>query len=163
MAFQRRAGGFCRAVQDWQSLFTNVKRFGEDVAVPKNPEQEGSPRLISISEIAVEHGVSRVSIHTYRRRGDFPQPVSGEGTTRLRWRADEVAAWFAANPKQPGKKRAAPPQQQGGQPVVYTLTMRIEADEEIDAARIREEIYEACRDVPFGFDVTTVEPEASDG
>ena len=60
--------------------------------------------MMTISEIAEEHGVSRVSIHTYRRRGTFPQPVQGEGSTRLRFRADEVAAFFAANPKQPGKR-----------------------------------------------------------
>lgn len=63
-------------------------------------------------EIAAEHGVSRQSIHTYRRTGVFPQPVEGEGSTRPRFRADEVAAFFAANPKQPGVKRT-PPKQQG--------------------------------------------------
>jgi len=83
--------------------------------VPKNPESEGSPRLMTVKEIAEEHDVSRVSIHTYRRRGVFPQPVEGEGTTRLRFRSDEVAAFFAANPKQPGKRtdRTPKPQQQG--------------------------------------------------
>lgn len=81
--------------------------------MPKSPEPEGSPRLMTTSEIAAEHGVSRQSIHTYRRTGAFPQPVEGEGSTRPRFRADEVAAFFAANPKQPGKKRSSPPQQQG--------------------------------------------------
>lgn len=115
-------------------------------------------------EIAAEHGVSRQTIHTYRRTGAFPQPVEGEGSTRPRFRADEVDAFFKANPKQPGKKRETPPRkQQGGQPVAYTVTMRIEVDEETDADRIRDEIYEACRDVSFGFDVTSVEAETSDG
>lgn len=70
---------------------------------------------MTVKEIAEEHDVSRVSIHTYRRRGVFPQPVEGEGTTRLRFRADEVAAFFAANPKQPGKRtdRTPKPEQQG--------------------------------------------------
>jgi predicted DNA-binding transcriptional regulator AlpA len=100
-------------VPDWQDLFTNVKGFGKDVAVPKNP-QEGSPRLMTISEIAEEHGVSRVTIHTYRRNGVFPQPVPGEGTTRLKWREDDVAAFFAANPKQPGKRTdLLPPPDEG--------------------------------------------------
>jgi predicted DNA-binding transcriptional regulator AlpA len=116
-------------------------------------------------EIAAEHGVSRQSIHAYRRSGAFPQPVEGEGSTRPRFRADEVEAFFQANPKQPGKKREVPPRtQQGVQPMaVYTVTMRVEAEAEVDAAQIREEIYDACRDVPFGFDVTEVSPEASDG
>jgi len=79
---------------------------------------------MTVTEIAAEHGVSRVSIHTYRRRGTFPQPVEGEGTTRLRFRADEVAAFFAANPKQPGKKRRPQPDQQG-EPVPITVDPRI--------------------------------------
>jgi hypothetical protein len=69
-------------------------------------------------EIAAEHGVSRQSIHAYRRSGEFPRPVGGEGSTRPRFRADEVAAFFEANPKQPGKKRSSPPQQ--GDPVTTT-------------------------------------------
>jgi predicted DNA-binding transcriptional regulator AlpA len=70
-------------------------------------------------EIAAEHGVSRQTIHTYRRSGAFPQPVEGEGSTRVRFREDEVAAFFAVNPKQPGKKRSSPTQQQGD-PVTTT-------------------------------------------
>lgn len=77
---------------------------------------------MTTSEIAVEHGVSRQSIHTYRRTGAFPQPVEGEGSTRPRFRADEVAAFFAANPKQPGRKRS--PQSQQGEPVTTTEAPR---------------------------------------
>jgi predicted DNA-binding transcriptional regulator AlpA len=111
-------------------------------------------------EIAAEHGVSRQTIHTYRRTGVFPQPVEGEGSTRVRFREDEVAAFFAANPKQPGVKRT-PPKRQGDQSMtVYTLTMRIEAGSEVTPERIRQEIYDACPDVPFGFDITSIESEA---
>lgn len=60
--------------------------------------------MMTVSEIAEEHGVSRQSIHAYRRRGTFPQPVTDEGSTRPRFRADEVAAFFAANPRRPGKR-----------------------------------------------------------
>lgn len=74
-------------------------------------------------EIAAEHGVSRQTIHTYRRTGVFPQPVEGEGSTRVRFREDEVAAFFAANPKQPGVKRSSPAQQQG-EPVSTTVDPR---------------------------------------
>lgn len=81
--------------------------------MPKSPESEGSPRLMTTSEIAAEHGVSRQTIHTYRRIGIFPAPVEGEGSTRPRFRQDEVAAFFEANPKQPRKKRDLSPQQQG--------------------------------------------------
>ncbi|WP_328436933.1 helix-turn-helix domain-containing protein [Streptomyces sp. NBC_00444] len=72
--------------------------------MPKNPEHEGGPRLITIAQIAEEHGVSRSSVHTYRRSATFPRPVPAEGSTRIRYRADEVAAWFEANPPQQGKR-----------------------------------------------------------
>jgi len=115
---------------------------------------------MTTTEIAAEHGVSRQTIHTYRRTGVFPAPVEGEGSTRPRFREDEVAAFFKANPKQPRKKRRFPPHpSQGGQTVVYVLTMRIEANGEVTPEQIRQEIYDACPDVPFGFDITTVEPE----
>lgn len=131
--------------------------------MPKNPEREGSPRLMSISEIAAEYGVSRTTVHTYRRTGSFPKPAQEEGTTRLRFRADEVAAWFAANPKQQGKRTdlaTKTPQQEEPRMKTYTLTMRIEAGEDVTPEQIRQEIYDACPDVPFGFDVVSIEPEA---
>ncbi|MCM3822270.1 hypothetical protein ACP4TB_28800 [Streptomyces sp. DR3-1] len=43
----------------------------------------------------------------------------------------------------------------------YRLTMRIEAGDEIEPARIRQEIYNACDDVPFGFEVVDVTEEPS--
>jgi predicted DNA-binding transcriptional regulator AlpA len=62
--------------------------------------------LITITEIAEEYGVSRATVHNYRRGGTFPRPAPVEGTekTKLRFRADEVAAWFEANPKRQGKR-----------------------------------------------------------
>ncbi|MFF4552742.1 helix-turn-helix transcriptional regulator [Streptomyces sp. NPDC001422] len=68
---------------------------------------------MNVTEIAAEHGVSRQTIHTYRRAGVFPSPVAGEGSTRLRFREDEVVAFFKANPKQPRKKRHFPPNAEG--------------------------------------------------
>jgi predicted DNA-binding transcriptional regulator AlpA len=117
---------------------------------------------MTTTEIAAEHGVSRQTIHTYRRTGVFPSPVEGEGSTRPRFREDEVAAFFTANPKQPRKKRRFPPEQQGESGMkTYVLTMRIEADSEVTPEQIRQEIYDAGTDLPFGFDITGVE-EASD-
>lgn len=90
--------------------------------MPKNPDHEGSPRLMTTTEIAAEHGVSRQTIHTYRRTGVFPSPVEGEGSTRVRFREDEVVAFFKANPKQPRKKRTFPSKQQGD-PMPATQTL----------------------------------------
>jgi hypothetical protein len=42
----------------------------------------------------------------------------------------------------------------------YILTMRIEADDDVTAEQIREEIYDACEDVPFGFDITSISAQA---
>ena len=91
--------------------------------MPKNPEHEGSPRLLTIDQIAEEHKVSRSALHTYRRSGTFPRPVPVEGTTRALFDAAEVAAWFEANPKQQGKKRSPQPKQQG-EPVTTTNAPR---------------------------------------
>lgn len=79
---------------------------------------------MTVTEIAAAHEVSRQTIHTYRRTGIFPSPVEGEGSTRLRFREDEVAAFFEANPKQPRKKRRPQPEQQG-EPVTTTTDPRI--------------------------------------
>lgn len=81
--------------------------------MPESPEPEGSPRLLTTAEIAAAHDVSRQTIHAYRRAGVFPSPVEGEGSTRLRFRENEVVAFFDANPKQPRKKRVFPSKQQG--------------------------------------------------
>ncbi|MGY5048274.1 helix-turn-helix transcriptional regulator [Streptomyces sp. 900105755] len=80
--------------------------------MPENPESEGS-RLITLKQIEQEHGVSRSALHTYRRSASFPQPVQVEGSTKTQYRADEVAAWFAANPKQQGKRTDLAPRDEG--------------------------------------------------
>lgn len=100
-----------------------VQKFGKDVAVPKNPESEGS-RLITLKQIEQEHGVSRSALHTYRRSASFPQPVQVEGSTKIQYRAEEVAAWFEANPPQQGKRTdlAEKPQ---GVPVTTIVDPRI--------------------------------------
>ncbi|MBP5931844.1 helix-turn-helix domain-containing protein [Streptomyces sp. LBUM 1479] len=68
---------------------------------------------MTTTEIAAEHGVTRQTVHAHRKRGVFPKPVEGEGSTRPRFRADEVAAFFAANPPTPGKRTDLADQQQG--------------------------------------------------
>ncbi|WP_282797870.1 hypothetical protein [Streptomyces sp. CC224B] len=42
----------------------------------------------------------------------------------------------------------------------YTLTITIEADDDIDADRIREEMYEAGEDVPFSFHIAGITEES---
>lgn len=41
----------------------------------------------------------------------------------------------------------------------FILTMRIEADDDISEEQIKEEILDACPDVPFGFEITAVEEQ----
>jgi len=38
----------------------------------------------------------------------------------------------------------------------YILTMRIEADSDVGTKKICDEIYQACADVPFAFDITSI-------
>ncbi|MFF3497400.1 helix-turn-helix transcriptional regulator [Streptomyces sp. NPDC002795] len=68
---------------------------------------------MTTTEIAAEHGVSRQTVHAHRKSGAFPKPVEGEGSTRPRFRADEVAAFFAANPPSPGKRTDLPSRDEG--------------------------------------------------
>lgn len=70
----------------------------------QNPKEEEVPDLLSIAQIEKRFAVTRQTVHNLRRRGVFPEPVTTPGSTRLRWDAVTVAAYFAANPKQPGKK-----------------------------------------------------------
>ncbi len=115
--------------------------------MPKNPESEGS-RLVNLKEIEQEHGVSRSALHTYRRSASFPQPIPVEGSTKIQYRAEEVAAWFEANPKQQGRRTdLAVPREQGDsmsvqQPLraVFTVTVKTRPDgdyyvDEADLAR----------------------------
>ena len=148
-----------------------VQKFGEDVAVPTNPESEGS-RLITLKQIEQEHGIGRSSLHTYRRRPTFPQPVPVEGSTKIVYRADEVAAWFAANPPSQGKRTDLAPQQQGDSAVSGQTTSGLsredyEARERLlDTAELIERRWPGshsalCRDLRDLSD--TITEEAQDG
>jgi len=72
--------------------------------VPQEPQEKEEPELLSIAQIAARFEVSRQTVHNLRRRGVFPAPEIVENSTRVRWKADVVKAYFDANPKQPGKK-----------------------------------------------------------
>ena len=39
---------------------------------------------------------------------------------------------------------------------IYALTMRVEAEDDVSPEQIKGEIYDACSEVPFGFDITDV-------
>jgi hypothetical protein len=41
----------------------------------------------------------------------------------------------------------------------YTLTMRIEADDDVTDEKVRAEIYDACDEVPFSFHIIRVDEE----
>lgn len=88
--------------------------------MPKNPEREGSPRLITPQEIEQEYEIKRSTLYTYRHRPTFPKPVKVEGSIKTFYRADEVAAWIAANPKQQGKRTDLAPDPDQGEPVTTT-------------------------------------------
>jgi predicted DNA-binding transcriptional regulator AlpA len=108
---------------------------------------------MTISEIAAHYGVSRSTVHTYRRGGTFPQPAPVEGTekTKLRFRADEVAAWFAANPKQQGKRTdLATKRQQQGEPTVIEGQMGTQPLNGADARAILGIVWKWIADVNDG-------------
>jgi predicted DNA-binding transcriptional regulator AlpA len=80
---------------------------------------------LTVKGIMAKHSISRQSLHTYRQRPDFPAPVSRPGAGGLRWRQDEVAAWFEANPPRQGKRTdLVPPKPDQGEPVTSTVETR---------------------------------------
>ncbi|MFE0472447.1 HD domain-containing protein [Streptomyces sp. NPDC058947] len=44
---------------------------------------------------------------------------------------------------------------------VYEVLIRVEADDEVNEAQVREEIYDACPDVNFGFDIESISPKVT--
>lgn len=66
---------------------------------------EGEPRLGNMLEVAAELGVSRQTVHNWRRtHDDFPQPRRRPGSTRDEWDLDEVRRYWDARPLQPGAR-----------------------------------------------------------
>lgn len=61
--------------------------------------------LVTIKQIVERFGVSRPTIHKYRRAGVFPQPVpTGGETTAMRFDAKEVEEFWASHPKRQGRR-----------------------------------------------------------
>lgn len=86
--------------------------------MPKNPEREGSPSLITPQQIEQEYGIKRSTLYTYRHRPTFPKPVKVEGSIKTFYREDEVAAWLDANPKRQGERTDLASKQQQGEPAM---------------------------------------------
>ncbi|MBL0779442.1 GIY-YIG nuclease family protein [Streptomyces albidoflavus] len=60
--------------------------------------------LLSIRDIMARHQLSRQTLHAYRQRPDFPAPAPNGANSRPRWRAQDVDAYFLANPKRQGAR-----------------------------------------------------------
>lgn len=66
---------------------------------------EGESRLVNMSTLAAELGVSRQALHKWRRtHGDFPQARRRKGSTRDEWDVDEVRAYWENRDLQPGAR-----------------------------------------------------------
>lgn len=51
--------------------------------------------FITTTDLASRTGLSKVTIWRYRKRyRDFPQPIEIEGSSVLRWVAEDVDAWM---------------------------------------------------------------------
>ncbi|MFF7130365.1 GIY-YIG nuclease family protein [Streptomyces sp. NPDC008240] len=126
--------------------------MGTPQYVPPSEKAAAQRRHISgeltVKEIMTKHGISRQSLHTYRQDPGFPSPVSRPGTGGLRWRQDEVAAWFRANPKQQGKKREQFVSHQQGDSVSTTVDPRIAILSALNDPPYNEVAEKRC--VPWG-------------
>lgn len=68
-------------------------------------------RYIRLPDIAAKHGITAQGIHKRRRAGLFPEAHYPPGHGYPHWDADEIDAYFEANPLQRGgelKKRFKP-------------------------------------------------------
>ncbi|MFJ1606977.1 GIY-YIG nuclease family protein [Streptomyces sp. NPDC088253] len=73
-------------------------------AVPPVVRLPDPDALLSIRDITVHHGISRQALHNHRQHPEFPVPVATAGSSRPRWHAGGVAAYFTAHPKRPGER-----------------------------------------------------------
>ncbi|MFG2468703.1 hypothetical protein ACGFXB_25055 [Streptomyces canus] len=66
---------------------------------------EGEPRLVNMSTLAAELGVTRQALHNWRRsHSDFPQAQRREGSTRDEWDLDEVRTYWENRDLRPGAR-----------------------------------------------------------
>lgn len=79
--------------------------------MPERDEPQSSdagreePTLVNMSRLADELGVTRQSLHTWRRHHeDFPQPQRRPGSTRDEWDLDEVRAYWESRDLRPGQR-----------------------------------------------------------
>ena len=64
-------------------------------------KSEGPERILRTREVAKRLGVSRVSLHRWYTRGNFPAPrIIGNGATRPlhAWLESDVDAWLRSRP-----------------------------------------------------------------
>jgi len=61
--------------------------------------------LLTERDILAQLQVSRTTLYVYRRERGFPQPLL-IGGSRLRWRAEHVEEWLAAQPRAGGAEAA---------------------------------------------------------
>lgn len=81
--------------------------MGEDADVSdEQPPPAAGEEPMTIADICAEYGVSRQTLHALRANPDsgFPAAVVPPGSTRQRYPRRAVAAYFAANPKRPGRR-----------------------------------------------------------
>ncbi|MFI1467625.1 helix-turn-helix transcriptional regulator [Streptomyces wuyuanensis] len=73
---------------------------------PQSPDvSEGEPRLVNMSVLAAELGVSRQALHAWRRtHDDFPPARRRPGSTRDEWNLDEVRAYWENRDRRPGQR-----------------------------------------------------------
>jgi transposase-like protein len=73
---------------------------------PQSTDANGEgARLVNMSTLAAELGVSRQALHTWRRHhADFPQPQRRPGSTRDEWNLEEVRAYWQNRDLRPGAR-----------------------------------------------------------
>lgn len=80
-------------------------RHTEGDALPSDERGKEVPQLLTIPEIAERRRLSRQRVHRIARSDPkFPQPVLEPGSTRAKYPADAVDAYFDTRVLQPGRR-----------------------------------------------------------
>lgn len=60
-------------------------------------------RYLNRREVETRVSLSRSSLYTYMKRGDFPRPYAlSKRGSRVAWREDEIESWMSSRERQGG-------------------------------------------------------------
>lgn len=88
--------------EEKQAIITEGPKYNEVFSTPPRPVAPSQPGIYSVKEIRRRFRISQQTVHNLAARVDFPRSVNGLSLSDrrgARFSADEIEAFFAANPR----------------------------------------------------------------